>query len=232
MLEAIKARHSVRSYDDRQIEDDKLDVLVESIAYANHHGDLNLQLRVDEPAAFDGIMARYGQFRGVRNYIACIGRKSPDLDGRIGYFGEKVVLDAQSIGLNTCWVGLTYSKSKMGAKVLSGESCACVIALGYGTDQGKGHRVKDLETLCRVNGRKVERIGNLPDWFKSGLQAAQLAPTALNQQKFCFDLHSTDEGHIVKPMTSRGPYAQMDLGIACRHFSIGADVFSSDWSWG
>lgn len=66
-----------------------------------------MQLVTDKPNAFTGMMARYGSFRGVQNYIAVVGTKSDDLHERAGYYGERAVLLAQTLGLNTCWVALS-----------------------------------------------------------------------------------------------------------------------------
>ena len=113
--EAIRERHSVRSYEDRAIDKDKIEVLEKEIAECNRLGGLDIQLMTDEPRAFDSFMAHYGKFSGVRNYIAMVGKKGED--ERIGYYGEKLVLLAQTLGLNTCWVALTFSKRKTGCRI-------------------------------------------------------------------------------------------------------------------
>lgn len=84
---------------------------------------LHMQLVLDEPKGFDGFMAHYGKFSGVKNYIAVIGKKGRDLEEKCGYYGEKVVLYAQRLGLNTCWVALTYSKIKTAFQWMQGKSC-------------------------------------------------------------------------------------------------------------
>jgi hypothetical protein len=50
------------------------------------------------------------KFTGVQNYIALIGKKSSSLEEQAGYYGEQLVLTAQQLGLNTCWVAMTVSK--------------------------------------------------------------------------------------------------------------------------
>ena len=98
----------------------------------------------------------------------------------VGYYGEHLVLFAQTLGLNTCWVGLSYSKVP-GTYVLDeGEKIACYIALGYGETQGVGHKIKTVEQVS--NASDVT-----PSWFRKGVEAALLAPTAVNQQKFSFE---------------------------------------------
>ena len=110
LQEAIEARHSVRAYKELPLAEDVVKVLNEQIAVLNREGNLHIQLILNEPKAFLGTMAKYGKFRNVGNYIVMAGKKADDLDERVGYYGEHLVLLAQTLGLNTCWVGLSYSK--------------------------------------------------------------------------------------------------------------------------
>ena len=139
-LEIMKARHSVRQYLDRPLTAETVSALTDKIDICNREGGLHIQLVTNEPKAFDGFMARYGKFSGIKNYIALIGKKGTDLEERCGYYGERLVLLAQEMGLNTCWVGLTYSKVKTAYTVGSGEKLCAVIALGYGKTQGVPHK--------------------------------------------------------------------------------------------
>ena len=145
--EAIEARHSVRAYKDQPLADEVARRLEEEIAVVNQKGNLHVQLIRNEPKAFQGTMAKYGKFRNANNYIVMAGKKAEDLDERVGYYGEHLVLLAQTLGLNTCWVGLSYSKVP-GTYVLDeGEKIACYIAIGYGETQGAGHKIKTVEQV-------------------------------------------------------------------------------------
>ena len=139
LLQAMKERHSVRSYDEKSIEAGTVEKLRSFIKECNKESGLHMQLVLDEPHAFEGFMAHYGKFSGVRNYIALIGRKGNDLEEKCGYYGEKIVLYAQTLGLNTCWVGLTYSKVRSAFQIDPGEKLCLVIAIGYGQTQGVSH---------------------------------------------------------------------------------------------
>ena len=108
--EAIEARHSVRAYKEEPLTQDVVKVLEEKIAELNRKGNLHMQLILNEPKAFQGTLAKYGKVRGVSNYIVVAGKKADDMDERVGYYGEHLVLFALTLGLNTCWVGLSYSK--------------------------------------------------------------------------------------------------------------------------
>lgn len=217
-LEAMKVRHSVRSYTDQKIEGDVLEQLRQTIDACNKESGLHIQLCLNEPEAFSGMMARYGKFQNVKNYVALIGKKGAGLEEKCGYYGEKIAIHAQQLGLNTCWVAMTYSKRKSTAKIDAGEKLLMVISIGYGETSGAEHKVKSLEELCKTHI-------SMPGWFRKGMQAAQLAPTATNQQKFCLEL----AGNKVTAVPGFGFYTKVDLGIVKYHFEVGAE--SSAWEW-
>lgn len=218
-LEAIQSRHSVRSYLDKEIPADVIAELEQEIAGCNQKGGLHIQLITNEPKAFGGRMAHYGSFSDVKNYLALVGKKSAGLDEKLGYYGELLVLKAQALGLNTCWVALTFSKGKCSAVVDSGEKLVCVISLGFGSTQGVAHKSKPMDTLCTVNGEA-------PGWFHAGMEAALLAPTAVNQQKFMLTLG----GSTVSAAATGGFYSKLDLGIVKYHFEAGAGTENFNWA--
>ena len=218
LTQAMKDRHSVRSYISRPIDEDKAAALRDEIQKINTGSGLHFQLMLNEPQAFSGRLAHYGSFRNCGNYFAAAAKDGREVD--IGYHGERLVLLAQQLGLNTCWVALTYSKGKVPVDRAPGEKLRIVIALGYGETQGVPHKSKMITSLCRVSGA-------MPDWFRRGMEAAMLAPTAVNQQKFRFTL--VDQ-NTVKAGTAFGPYAKIDLGIAKLHFEIGAGKENFRWA--
>ena len=198
LQDAMKVRHSVRR---------------------NRESGLHIQLVTDEPKAFGGMMARYGKFSGVTSYFALIGKQSDTLEETCGYYGQRLVLKAQQLGLNTCWVAMSYRKVKTAFTLEKGEKLCVVIALGYGETQGVAHRSKSLQQITTVRGE-------MPHWFENGLRAALLAPTALNQQKFVFSLN----GNRVSVQPGSGFYTKIDMGIAKYHFEIGAGTDQFVWA--
>ena len=225
LQEAIEARHSVRAFKEKPLAEDVVKVLEEQIAILNDEGQLHIQLILNEPKAFQGTLAKYGKFRGVTNYIVMAGKKSEDLDDRVGYYGEHLVLLVQTLGLNTCWVGLSYSKVPGTYVLEEGEKIACYIAIGYGETQGVGHKIKTVKQVSNASDIT-------PSWFKKGVEAALLAPTAVNQQKFSFEyVGMNNNRHQVRAKKgfSMIGYTQMDLGIAKYHFEIGAGKDNFDW---
>jgi len=218
LTEAMKERHSVRQYKNKPLDAETISALQTEIDLCNTESGLHIQLVTNEPKAFDGFMAHYGKFSGVTNYIAMIGKKGADLEETCGYYGERLVLKAQQMGLNTCWVAMTYSKIKTAFTIGSGEKLCVVISLGYGETQGIPHKSKSVSEVTKVSGP-------LPDWFKAGIEAALLAPTAVNQQKFTFTLR----GNHVSAKAGMGFYTKIDLGIVKYHFEIGAGTEHFIW---
>lgn len=220
-IEALRSRHSVRKYQDRPLSPEDVAALRDEIDRLNKDGDLRMQLVLNERKAFKGFLS-YGSFSNVSNYVMIVGRKSDSLEYRAGYYGEKLVLFAQGIGLNTCFVGLTYKKIDGAFQVADDEKVVLCVAIGYGEADGwRTHKIKRPDQVSNVTPES-------PQWFKDGVDAALLAPTAINQQKFHFEFIPEDG---VKPSkgTSLAGYTKIDLGIAMYNFEIGAGRENFHW---
>ena len=219
LLDAIRKRHSVRQYKETPIEQEIIDELEREIKLINKEGDLNFQLVLNEPEAFSGRMAHYGSFSGVRNYFALVGKKCPELYEKCGYYGERLVLKAQMLGLHTCWVALTYKRLPNAFKVEKGEKFTVVIAVGHGKNRGVVRSTKTAQQVSNLSE-------STPDWFARGVDAALLAPTAMNQQRFY--LTYNPDG-TVSARAGMGFYAKMDLGIVKYNFLVGAGKENFSW---
>ena len=217
IMQAIQERHAVRDYADKPIEASAKQQLEDKIKELNSESGLHIQLVCDEPKAFTGFMSR--KFSGVKNYIAMIGRKTDDFEEKVGYYGEELVLLAQQLGLNTCWVAMSFKNVKSAYQINAGEKLELVISLGYGNTQGVPHKSKNISDVAEADGE-------MPGWFKQGVQAALLAPTAMNQQKFKF----VKKGSTVTAQAGTGFYSKVDLGIAKLHFELGAGKENFKWA--
>lgn len=202
ILELMKERHSVRQYKNQTIELAKREAINALINDVNAKSKLSIQAFYDEPKCFNSFMAHYGKFENVENYIAIVGNKNEQ--EKAGYYGEKIVLKCQELGLNTCWVGMTHGKSK--AEIKRGQKLLVIISLGYGETQGVPHKSKSIAELGKADQNT--------EWFDRGMEAVSLAPTAVNQQKFLFELKNGN----VTAKNLGGLYSNMDLGIAKYHF--------------
>lgn len=217
-MKAMRERHSVRTYTDKPIEGETLAALEELIGIYNLESGLHIQLVRNEPKAFDCMLAHYGKFSGVRNYLAMVGRKDEKkLNELCGYYGEKLVLTAQTLGLNTCWVGGTFQKVPDAFRLYTGERLVLVIAIGYGETQGTAHKSKPAAAVSKGE--------DAPEWFTRGVEATLLAPTAINQQKFFFTYHNGG----VSAKARLGPFSKVDLGIAKAHFELGSGKDRMVW---
>ena len=208
IMEAIDARHSVRAYKDMAIPQEVRDRLDAFVSSCNDESGLNITIAYDDTEGFDSRLAHYGSFSNVRNYVILKGSKRADFDFACGYYGEKIVLYAQELGLNTCWTALTFNKKKVKELVPAGEALCMVIALGYGETQGHEHKSKSMFDVIDVKG-------GMPEWFVAGVESALKAPTAMNQQKFCFMLENDEPSVRVKGL---GTFTKVDLGIVAYHF--------------
>lgn len=206
MMELMKSRHSVRRYLEKPIAEDLRTAINNYIYKTRQESGLNIQVCYDEPRAFKTLLAHYGSFRNAVNYIAFVGKKEEQT--KVGYYGEAIVLKLQELGINTCWVAVSYSKRKTALKINKGETILCVISFGYGETQGTMHRSKKAADVSEV-------IGEKPSWFDAGVEAALLAPTAVNQQRFKV---VCENGVITIRPNGIGYYVNIDLGIIKYHF--------------
>lgn len=224
-VETIRERHSVREYDGKplaRVEFDALGAVVEECA---RESGLDIQLVGDNPEVFN-VIALFGLIRGCRTHVAFVvddGKaRAMAADEAIGYWGQKIVLVAQDMGLNTCWCALC-SRKKSRAVVAPGKKVRLVIAVGHGKTQGFSRKTKSVEALSSVECAKE------PAWFAAAMEAAQLAPTAMNNQNFKITLLS--DGETVRIDAPKSGLNVIDEGIVRCNFEIAANEAGADWRW-
>ena len=117
--EAVKQRHMVRKFTDKPIPADLAELLNARIAENNAAHGLNLKLVTGNADGIGG-MAKMLLSRSVHSYIILAGKDGTDLDEHLGYCGADLCLYAQTLGLNTWWVGGMFNgKGAMKQMVLS-----------------------------------------------------------------------------------------------------------------
>ena len=228
LKEAIRVRHAVRKYTDKPIEAEKIAQIRALVDECNRESGLHIQFVTDEPLAFSTGLFKYGQFSGVKNYLVLIAPKGKAHDEAIGYYGEKIVLTMTTLGLQTCWVALTYKAIKDAYELREGEEVKLVVACGYGQTEGFAHPQKKAYTEFVEDKRKVAGQP-LPQWFVEGMEGALLAPTAMNQQKFVFTLLDDNKVQARAKFDITGN-AGFDLGIVRRNFEIAAGKEHFEWA--
>lgn len=183
-------------------------------------------------SVFKGIIGSLGKVKGASAFIAFIGNMDdPFVQEEIGYTGEGIVLEATALGLNTCWVG-GFFRPEIAAslvKVSNKERVLAVTPVGYARESesweeklmtgfGRSHNRLALSRLVRGLPRE-----KWPDWVNESLEAARLAPSAVNRQPWSFDVQ--DDGVTVSIRTKRrefGVSKRLDCGIAMLHLEVAA----------
>ena len=216
--ELMRSRHSVRKYTGEPIEPEKREILDEEAADLSMRTGLEIRTVYDDDKVYKAGRPHYGSFSGCANCIAIFG-DSRDHE-KAGYYGERMVLLAQSLGLGTCWTALTFEKSSPNLRPPEGKKLIIVIALGHPADPGAPHKSKPAVKVSNV-------APDSPQWFIDGVEAALLAPTAINQQRFRFTL---DDSGRVKAEKLAGPCSSIDLGIVKYHFELGAGKENFEWA--
>ena len=224
-VETIRERHSVREYDGKPLSRAEFDALGAVVEEFVRESGLDIQLVGDNPEVFN-VIARFGLIRGCRTHVAFViddGKACGVVDDEaIGYWGQKIVLAAQDMGLNTCWCALC-SRKKSRAVVAPGKKIRLVIAVGHGKTQGFSRKTKNVEALSSVECAKA------PAWFAAAMEAAQLAPTAVNNQNFKITLLS--DGKTVRIDAPKSGLNVIDEGIVRCNFEIAANEAGADWRW-
>ena len=93
-----------------------------------------------------------------------------------------------------------------------------IIAVGYGQTQGVPHKTKTAEQVSSYDGEA-------PQWFKNGIEAALLAPTALAKQAFTIK----GKGNKVSISCNNGIFTGVDTGLVKYHFELGAGKGNFQW---
>lgn len=224
-VETIRERHSVREYDGGPLGQAEFDALGAVVEECARESGLDIQLVGDNPEVFN-VIARFGLIRGCRTHVAFVvddGKaRGVAADEAIGYWGQKIVLAAQDMELNTCWCALC-SRKKSCAVVAPGKKIRLVIAVGHGKTQGFSRKTKSVEALSSVECAKA------PAWFAAAMEAAQLAPTAMNNQNFKITLLS--DGKTVRIDAPQSGLNVIDEGIVRCNFEIAANEAGADWRW-
>lgn len=216
MKEAMYQRHMVRRYKNQLIPENVASLLKNRAAGHNEKYHLDVQLVTDDTSAFHAII-RLVLAKGVKNYFIMAGEDTPGLDERLGYSGADLMLYAQTLGLNTWWVGGTFNRNRM-SQAVPGRKVSGVIAVGYGVTQGTAHKSKKPEDVSAY-------AGNAPQWFQDGVKAALLAPTALAKQAF-FIKGREDKESIT---CDNGIFTGVDKGLVSYHFELGAGRENFRW---
>lgn len=232
--QAINTRRSRRVYDkSKNISEDVNNRLHEVCSGFRPYSGVRVEYIAGPPDdIFANALGFYGNIKGAQSFFAFIGDMSdPNMQEKIGYTGEAAVLEATSQGLGTCWVALTYNAKAVRSLVKLGqnEKMICVSPVGHTSETrsfgetvysgfGANHQRKPLQSM--VSGLPES---DWPDWARAAVEAARLAPSAMNRQPWGFHV---EEAGITVSVKDRGPEfnvaRRLDCGIAMLHIELGA----------
>ena len=217
MKQAMNARHTVRKFDGTPLSDAEKSILKTRVDELNRQFDLSIALIESEktPVNFMGKALLGGE--GVYSYFVLAADDRDEIDEMLGYAGSDLCLYAQMNGLNTWWIAGTFNRKYVEGFV-GGKKIVSIIAVGHGKTQGVPHKSKSKDQVSKFKGEE-------PDWFKNGVEATLLAPTAINKQAFTI----TGEGNKVHLTYKSGPMSGIDRGIVKHHFELGAGKENFDW---
>lgn len=224
-LEAIERRVSRRAYRPEPLEPEQVQALELLARQCSRDAELNIRLVQDDPAAFRSLRRSYGMFSGVRHYFAMAG-SSADLclNEKVGYYGEKLVLEATKLGLGTCWVGGTFDRKRCAVQPAAGEELVCLIVTGKPATGEAAGKERLVYRLAHRSTKPVEQMyeaaSQPPEWFLEGMWAVQKAPSALNRQPVRF---TWANGEATAQVPDYATHQSIDLGIAKLHFELAAE---------
>lgn len=219
VMEAIMNRHSIRRYTDEPISEEDLETLQAEIDRCNKDGDLDIQLICNGPDIYTSPTARK-KFDNVNNFIVVAGHGMRRLSERGGYYGERLVIMAKILGLDTCWTTGSYNKTAVKKAYTGKGKIIAVIAIGHAAEEPTHHKIKRFREVCKVP-REME--DGAPKWFDNGLKAALHAPTFANSQGFSILLYSrvNEKGLPYVHLIDKGSlYSKLSLGIVRQNFEL------------
>lgn len=237
--EAIDKRISCRAYEDRPLDEATLGELQSCVDRLCEESSLRFVL-VGPAAGGASLKLAKRMFTGaVSTYLALIGADDDDTRERFGYFGEKFVLYATTLGLGTCWVAGTFDRASVTVPLADGEVIHDVIPVGNMPARQPlaqrtvraGLRRRDKKPQALYQGPTA--LADAPAWVSAGITSVIKGPSAVNQQPVVFVQDDGDAIRATLPNVKR-EVAYTDLGIAKLHFQLGAEAqgVKGSWEWG
>ena len=218
LKEAMSARHTVRKFTPGSLSDTEVQSLNDRVDKMNSELGLEIKLVRSDEAGLNAF-AKLFMSSGVSDYFVLAADDAPDAEERLGYASSDLMLYAQTLGLNTWWIGGVFNKKHI-SELVPGKFVPGIVVVGHGVTQGVPHKNKPADKVSEYKG------GEAPEWFNAGVEAALLAPTALNRQKFML----VGEGNKVTLSYAPGPMSGSDKGIVKHHFELGAGKENFEWA--
>ncbi len=252
-LETIKRRKSIRTYQDRPVEEELLNRIKE-LMEEHREGPFGNQVRFEllDMGALDRREMRrlgtYGIIKGAHWYLLGAVREGKDCMEDLGYCMEKIILEITAMGLGTCWLGGTFRRSSFADKMdLSrDELLSAITPVGYPASQNS-YANRIVKLAAGSNNRKPWQElffgpdGNTPlvkaeeGRFSRALEAVRLAPSAINRQPWrvvncsdgCYHFYLKENFFNLGKIRLQN----LDIGIAMCHFHLVAQQEGLSGRW-
>lgn len=226
IIQAIKERRSVRSFDGHPLSETVISDLRKAIkdSYSIFGGDITIRLKYfDLKGEFRP--STYGVIKGASDYFLMAIGEGEESALTAGFQFEQIVLKAWEMGLGTCWIAGTYKGSQFdqGEKWPQGESLKIICPVGVPEKQ------RFLEKVMRFtvgsNNRKPYSDLFFKDYFNKplnpystfgeSLEMMRLAPSSTNSQPWRV---LVKDDKVIFYYKSKGPVSIVDMGIGICHF--------------
>lgn len=257
MIEVIRRRVSIRTYDDRPIEDDKKQRILDLLR-PEHRGPFGHSVRfalVDlSEQDKDEIrhLGTYGVIKGASLYIVAAVNHADRSMVDLGYCFETVILEVTRLGLGTCWLGGTFNRAGFARRIglEKSEVVPAITPVGY----ARSNRSVLEATMRRMVGSDKRRSwpqlffqGDLQnplyreaaDRYTVPLDCLRLAPSASNRQPW--RIVKSKDANAFHFLLKRTPgYGKLlmaadlqlvDMGIGMSHFELAARETGLDGTW-
>lgn len=226
ILDAMKKRRSVRSFNGEGLTPNQVELLDKAIAesYSPFGGKLTILLRkFDLQAGYKP--STYGMIKGAVDFFL-LGIGDDEASAlTAGFQFEQVVLKAWQAGLGTCWIAATFKGSDFDKGVEWPEGEELKIISPVGVAAGKSLREKIVRFAVGSRNRMAfdsmffydDFHHSLPsdNRFREALEMLRLAPSSTNSQPWRA-LVTDDSVHFYyKP---KSPASVLDTGIGICHF--------------
>ena len=250
-IQWMQDRSSVRTFENREVQEDTLSQLNQAIDDVNQVLSEKAYFKLIQNSSNRDDMQKlgtYGIIQGTRNFIAVITTQEEVDALNLSYQIEKIVLIATGLGLGTCWLGGTFDRSSFEdhLSLKNNEKVVILIAFGYKKNKQSmiestmrilaksDQRKPSSELFLEANGEKALDLNSIGDYQKV-LEMVRIAPSASNKQPWRI-IKDIDHFHFY--LTRTPGYGVMnydlqlnDIGIAKCHFELSALALKLKGAW-
>jgi nitroreductase len=199
-------------------------------------------------------LGTYGFIRNPAGFIAgTAGEGKHNLED-FGFAMELLVLYATELGLGTCWLGGSFTRSRFSRKINLGEGeiLPAVVSMGYPAEESRNHTIRRLAGSDRRHPWEMlffDYPSGLPlskekaGIYTTPMEMVRLAPSASNNQPWRI-MKENDSFHFylnrnkgMKPgsplnrLMRMADLQRVDMGIAMCHFELALHMKGISGRW-